>query len=418
MRITVINQYAVPPDAGGGTRHLDLASRWAAAGHRVIVLSGSFNHFAGTAGADRIVAGRHSGVALRPLWTPGYEGNGPARVLDMATFGAQVWRQRLLIAGSDVVLASTPHPLGALVALRTARRSSVKVALEIRDLWPQTLVDLGGLDAEGAAARALYKLERYLVSTADLTVAVPPRTDDYLRERGVAPRRYLHVPNGFSEGPSTVAAVRHEVLDRMDTLIGAGVDVFLYAGSLGMANGLDAVIEAAARRSHERTHLVVLGDGPQRSYLMDLAARARADNVTFGGQVPKSVARAAMSRATANVFHLLDAPVFRYGLSPNKLVEYLGAGVPLIYAGPAVENPASSSGAAVEATAGDPVAISLAMEQVSTMSPRRRAEVARRARDYVTAHHDIDRLADRLLQEMILLKCGPGDKRPIGRMDE
>ena len=348
---------------------------------------------------------------MRPLWTPGYEGNGPARALDMAAFGAQVWRERQIIARSDVVLASTPHPIGALAALRAARLSSVKVALEIRDLWPQTLVDLGGLSADGAAARLLYKVERHLVSTADLTVGVPPRTDGYLRERGVTPRRYLHVPNGISTNLDTVSAVRHEVLDQIEALIGAGLDVFLYAGSLGMANGLGAVIEAAARRRRERSHLVILGDGPQRSALTALAARTGADNITFGGHVPKSVARAAMSRATANVFHLLDAPVFRYGISPNKLVEYLGAGAPLIYAGPAVDNPASSSGAVVEATPGDPTAIASAMKEVSDMEPLHRAEVARRAHAYVIAHHDLDQLADRLLNELMLLRDGSRDRQ-------
>ncbi|GAB2614400.1 glycosyltransferase family 4 protein [Pseudactinotalea suaedae] len=400
MRIVVVNQYVVPPEAGGGTRHLDLASRWAAAGHHVVVLSGSFNHFAGGPGSERITERRIAGVWLRPLWTPGYSGNGVARAVDMAAFAAQVWRERRLIAASDVVLASTPHPGGVLAALWATRRSPAKVAVEIRDLWPQTLVDLGGIDGEGVAARLLYRLERHVVSTAELTVGVPPRTHDYFAERGLAPRRYLHIPNGIGVGKVTGRATSHEVIDRIDAMVATGTDVFLYAGSLGSANALDAVVEAAARRRAAGSHLMVLGDGPQRAALVALAGRVGADNVTFTGQLPKDVARTAMSRATANVFHLLDAPVFRYGLSPNKLVEYLAAGVPLIYAGPAVENPATSSGAVVEARPGDASSIASAMQRVSAMSRKHRAETAARTQTYATNHHDLDRLAHQLLQAL------------------
>jgi glycosyltransferase involved in cell wall biosynthesis len=399
VRILVVNHYAVPPRAGGGTRHADLARRWAQHGHAVRIIGSSFSHV--TQGSGARLPSRTQlapGVELRSLWTPGYAGNGPRRAADMAWFGVAAAATGLTAERPDVVLGSSPHPLAAAAALTAAARHRVPFVLEIRDLWPQTLVDLGGLAAHGAVTRTLYRLEAALVGRAAATVVVPPAAGTYLGERGMEVRRLVHIPNGVD--PAGDAAATTGAGTRLVAEIGrlraAGRTVLVYAGSDGMANGVDVLVRAAAAAGPV-VHLVVVGDGPHRGRTEAAAAGTGAVNVTLGGQLPKADARAVVGAADAAVFHLHDAPVFRYGLSPNKLFDYLSSGRPVLYAGPAVPNPATAAGTPVVAPPGDVGAIAEAMLQLARMPATERARRGQAGREFVAAEHSLDVLAQRYL---------------------
>ncbi|MBZ2199135.1 glycosyltransferase family 4 protein [Occultella gossypii] len=396
MKIALVNQYVVPPGAGGGSRHLDLAREWAAAGDSVEILSGSFNHFAQEAPhGHRDTLSVHDGVRIHPLWTPGYRGNGLRRILDMVWFGARAALCRKSLSGVDIVIGSSPHPLAACAAAILARRLRVPFIYEVRDLWPETLIDLGSLDREGVAARSLFAIEAKLVRTAAVTVGVPPLMRSYLDSRNLHPRQYVHIPNGAVLSDEVSNERSHRVSRMIDDLGSKGRTVFVYAGSLGRANGVKAVVVAATRLESRGADLVVLGDGPERRSLEELVAKLGSTNVHFTGQLPKPVALACMSASTASIFHLLDAPVFKYGLSPNKLIDYLAAGRPLIYAGPQVENPGTRSGACVIARPGDSASIAEAMRSIISMPVEVRDALGTKARDHATREHSISTLAVR-----------------------
>lgn len=389
MRVLVVNHYAVPGGAGGGTRHVDLARHWAQDGHSTVIVASSFNHFApGRRLAP--VTPIADGAELRARWTPGYAGNGIGRVVDMLWFAAGVsaTRKRSLDR-PDVVIGSTPHPLAAYGALRLARRLRVPFVLEIRDLWPQTLIDLGGLSAASPIARALFRLEASLLRSAALVVYVPPAADNYFRERGLRLQAAVHVPNATTtQAPDP--DLRHPVLDVIDEQHREGRVVFSYTGALGHANDLPALIAAAHLAADKKAFLLICGDGPERPGLESLL-QGGPGNVQLVGQVPKPVAFAVQRASDANVFHLRPAAVFRYGLSPNKLADYLMSGRPLLYAGPEVDNPAGRAGSGVVAAPSDPSSIAAAMVSIISMSAEERSSRGARGRAFAEVHHTTER---------------------------
>jgi glycosyltransferase involved in cell wall biosynthesis len=392
LRILVVNHYAVPANSGGGTRHTDLAVDWARAGHEVTILASNFNHFDG-ARAERLPANTlvARGVRLRSLWTPGYVGNGIRRMVDMAYFAVTAGLTTLRSPRPDVILGSSPHPFAAAAAFLVARIRRIPFVFEVRDLWPRTLVDLGGLRANSVVTRLLYRLESMLVRRSDATVGIPPAMAVYLLERSLRPRRYVHIPNGAND--FVQPATDHGLLSRYAL---RGGTYFAYAGSLGKANGVQFLVDAIGLIPSSHV-LLIMGDGPERAALEERAKSVAPGRVIFTGQLAKNDALMLLSQAKATVFHLVDAPVFRYGLSPNKLIDYLSIGRPIVYAGPRVANPASASGAVVEAVSGNAVSVADAFSQVAAMTEAECLLRGEQGRQYSAAHHRMDVLSARYL---------------------
>ena len=393
MKILVVNHYAVPANRGGGTRHTDLATAWSRAGHEVTILASNFNHFDGAHGGrlpKRTVVA--NGVLLRSLWTPGYAGNGIRRILDMAFFGLVVGVTTLGRPKPDVIVGSSPHPFAAAAAYLVAKVRRVPFVFEVRDLWPRTLVDLGGLGADSLVTRLLYRLEGMLVRRSDATVGIPPAMSDYLTERSLRPRRYVHIPNGSQT--YVEPAPDQSLLDRYGLESGG---YFAYAGTLGKANGVQFLVDAIASVSGPAL-LLIMGDGPERSALEGRARSVAPGRVVFTGQLAKADALRLLSQAMATVFHLVDAPVFAYGLSPNKLIDYLAIGRPIVYAGPRVANPPTASGSAIDATSGDVASVTTALGRVAAMTEEARLRHGRQGREYAAAHHSMDALSERYLR--------------------
>lgn len=393
MKILVVNQYVVPPECGGGTRHIDLARVWSANGHEVRLVGSSFNHFAGASGA-RIPRQTQlgEGMVLRSLYSPGYAGNGVRRIVDMVVFALVAAIHALCRHRPDIIVGSSPQPFAAFGAFAVAKLRRVPFVFEIRDLWPQTLVDLGGMRESAWSTKALYSLERLLISKSDVVVAVPPATDQYLSEHSVPCRRLVHIPNGsatlHAEPASDESMKRHGVSRN---------NYFAYAGSLGAANGVDALVEAMGHLPGDST-LLIMGDGPERARLEKVANELAPSRVLFTGQVAKGEALGMLRSSLANIFHLVDAPVFRYGLSPNKLMDYLAAGRPIVYAGPQVPNPASKSGVAIEAKPGDARSIAAALLEVTGLSADERSHLGQRGAAFSHAEHSTETLGVKYLE--------------------
>jgi glycosyltransferase involved in cell wall biosynthesis len=267
----------------------------------------------------------------------------------------------------------------------------VPFVFEVRDLWPRTLVDLGGLPADALVTRWLYRLEGMLVRKSEATVGIPPAMSDYLTERSLRPRRYMHIPNGSQA--YVQPAPDQGLLDRYRLERGG---YFAYAGTLGKANGVQFLVDAVATVPGAPV-LLIMGDGPERTALEERAQSVAPGRVVFTGQLAKADALSLLSQAMSTVFHLVDAPVFAYGLSPNKLIDYLAIGRPIVYAGPRVANPATASGSVIEATSGDAASVARAFEQIAAMSEEERLRRGQLGSEYAAAHHSMDALSGRYL---------------------
>lgn len=315
----VLNHFAAPPQAPGGTRHVELFGRLK--GWDATIIAARRNLLTG------LPLNRSDGL-LRGVWTSPYRANGPARLANWATYALSAGVVALRLGRPDVVYASSPHLLAGLTGWLLARRWRVPLVLEVRDLWPRVLIDMGQFTEDSKVYRALAALERFLYKRADRIVVLAAGTERALVVDGVAHEELCLIPNGAEPSDFEPSAPAHELRRRF----GFDGTVALYAGAHGPANGLDLLLDAAAELQHERPQLrvVLVGGGVDKPLLAERVRSQGLTNVELRDPVPKSDIPDLLAAADIGLHVLADVALFRYGVSPNKLFDYLAAGLPVI----------------------------------------------------------------------------------------
>jgi len=391
MRILIVNHYATPPSQPGGTRHYSLAKALGARGHEVTIAASGFDHLTRT---DRLAPGipvaRETVDGVPFLWLPTrpYQGNGAARLWNMLGFARQVRRHLLphLDGPPQVVVGSSPHLFGAQAALRLAQGLGVPFVLELRDVWPQSLIDVMDVSPHHPVIWAMERIERELYREAAHIVTLLPAVGRRVAERGGDAGAITWVPNGIDISLLPPVAEAPEG----DTF------TFMYAGAHGVTNALDVVLDAAAllqARPGPAPRVVLLGTGPEKPRLQ---ARARAEglhSVTFLPPVAKQEVYGALAAADAFLVSSRDSSLWEHGVSFNKLYDFMAMTRPTVAGLRCPRNPIEESGGGLVVAPGDPAALAAGMERLVALGPGPRRAMALRARAHVEAHFEFRALA-------------------------
>lgn len=400
MNIWIFNHYAHPPDLPGGTRHYDLGRELVKRGHRVVIFATSFHHYLHR--EARLQPGERWEIedvdGLRFVWlrTPPYWRNDWRRVRNMAAFMLQAWRLgRKLpklapdMGRPDVVIGSSPHMLTPLAAYRVAKCYRARFIMEVRDLWPQTIIDMGELSEGSPVVRLLRLLEKFLYRRAERIIVLGPQMREYFSARGVSQERIVWIPNGVDLSRFDSAA--------MPEMGHEGFQV-MYLGAHGQANALDVLIQAAKvlqDRGHRDIRFILVGDGPEKPRVMALAQELGLGNVEFREPVPKADVHKVLNEASTLVT-TTESAFFTYGGSINKVFDYMAAIKPLIFSGKATYNPVAEARCGLTVPPRDPEALAEAILKLYRMPLEEREAMGLRGREYVEEHHDIRKLAERL----------------------
>ena len=403
QRILLINQYAGSPRDGMEFRPHALAREWQATGHQVLIVAGSPSHVRAhnpelTRGVSREIV---DDVEFEWMKLPRYDGNGARRAANIIAFAGRLRaRSRALADGfrPDIVIASSTHPLDIYGARAVARRSGAQLVFEVHDLWPLTPVELGGMSPRHPFVRLLARAERDASTSADTVVSILPAADRHLVTCGMPPERYAHVPNGISLAEADAGEplpVEHAELARV--LHEEGRFLVGYAGGIGLANAIDDLVSAAARLRDAPVAFLIWGDGPERAAVERQATEAGLTNVQFLGRIPKRTVRSALEACDALYLGWKRRSIYRFGVSPNKLFDYMAAARPIVHATSSPGDPVAECGCGVSVEAEDPDQLASAIERLAAMSAAERTELGARGRRQAEEHHDYPILAARML---------------------
>lgn len=393
MRIWIVNHYAAPPGSRGGpTRHLGLSRALRDRGHDVTIIASVFDHYSRADHRPRADRGWSvediDGVSYVWVSTPPY-GSMTKRAAGMVAFGVAAVRTGAALDAPDpdMVVGSSPHLLAAAAAKRIALRRKAPFIMEVRDLWPETLIELGEISARHPAVVGLRRIERHLYRTADEVVTVLPGATSYLLSHGVPENRLHVIPNGVSIGDHDPD---YEVSSPEATFTA------VYAGTMGLANGLDLVVDAACvlhERGRTDIRIRMVGAGPERDHLAGRAASL--PNVTVEPPVPAEEVPAILRQADAGLLVLRDSPLFRWGISPTKLFDYMAASLPVVTSVRAPSDIVSDIDAGMRAEPGDAASLATTLERMADLSSEERREMGARGRAHVEDHHSFEALAAR-----------------------
>jgi glycosyltransferase involved in cell wall biosynthesis len=255
-----------------------------------------------------------------------YRRNDFYRVLNWVSYAVTATTLGLSQPRPDVVYASSPHLLAGLAGWFVAKVRRSRFILEVRDLWPQVLIDMGRVSQTSVIYRVLDRLERFLYHQADHIVVLAGGARAAVEGKGVPARRIAYIPNSADPEDFRPSAPREELRRRYGfTRLTA-----VYTGAHGPANGLDLLLEAADEARHLDIDIVLIGDGLRKIELMEQARRLGLKNVRFMEPVPKSEIPDVLHAADVGLHVLADVPLFRYGVSPNKVFDYMAAGLPIL----------------------------------------------------------------------------------------
>lgn len=397
LQIYWVNQFAVPPDQPGGTRHFDFATELQRRGHRVRLIASDLNL------ATRTYSRRRGTTDIKPItesirgvrftWlTAGaYRGNNWRRVASMVVFGLATFHHLVRVERdrSTVFIGSSPHLFAALGTWAAARIRRVPFVFEVRDMWPESYSEVSGRD-NGPEVALLRGIADLLYKQATAIIVLAPSNVDRICERGISRSKIVTVPNGVDLGGFSKT-------DGGIDLSTPGAFTFVYAGAHGPANDLETVVRAAhdlQTRGRDDIAVVLLGDGSSKDELIALCQELQLTNVTFVDPVSKAEIATTLRTADAGLMILAPVDLFTYGVSPNKLFDYMGAGLPVLtnVAG-LVSDLVHQAGVGTTVRPGDPLALARGMEEMADNPP---ADAAERGEAFIRAHYDRRTLATRV----------------------
>jgi glycosyltransferase involved in cell wall biosynthesis len=309
----VINQFALPRSQGGGTRHVDLFSRLD--GWDYVILAG-----------DRNYASQQPFTAepphFRTVSVPGHSGSSRQRILGWGVFAAKATVAGLRQRQVDAVYASSPQMLAAVAGWVVARARRVPFILEIRDLWPDSIAGAGLVGERSRVFRALRQLERTLYHAADRIVVVTGGWEEHFDALGVSRDKLVVIPNGTDEEAFQVDEDR----EALRAEFGLTRPTAVYAGAHGPANALHLLVQAA--KETPELDLLLVGAGTEKDRLRELAAGT--PNIRFLDPMPKAELARLLAACDVGVHCIEDLPILERGMSPNKVFDYLAAGLPVV----------------------------------------------------------------------------------------
>jgi len=338
MNILLINHYAGSPSLGMEYRPYYMAHEWQKAGHNPLIVAASNAHVRSKQFKLKKDFKKYNieGINYLILKTPKYSGSGMMRVLNMAAFTQKLYKYSKKIANEfkpDIVIASSTYPLDIYPARKIAKLSRAKLIFEVHDLWPLSPIELGGYSKWHPFIMIMQHAENYAYSHTDIVVSILPGILGHMTEHGLNPKKFRYIPNGVvvdkwdpnKKIPAKINTIIKQSKARNRTLIG-------YAGSHGLANSLNSLIDAMKILKNKKIDLLLIGDGPEKERLIQQANKLRLKNIHFIPHISKTMIPSLLNKLDILYIGTKKQPLYRFGISPNKLIDYMMAGKPIIQA--------------------------------------------------------------------------------------
>lgn len=409
MKIAYVSQYFPPEMGAPAARVSELARSWAARGHDVRVVTGFPNHPTGVVppryrGRLRMIE-RADDVEILRAFVYATPNRGVVRrglaYLSFATSAVLLGGLDRRVRDADVLVATSPQFLVAVAGWALARIARIPFVLEIRDLWPQSIVEVGAMPEGHPVIAALRWVERFLYREADLLVSVTDSFVQVWRAQGIDPSKMRVVKNGVDLRRFHPRPVDLE----LRRALGIAEDAFVvsYIGTHGLAHKLEVLLDVAERLRHRpEIRFVFAGEGAERARLVRSAQERGLDAVLFLGERPRDEIPRLLAASDLVAVVLKRSELFRQVI-PSKIFEIMGCERPILLG---VEGEAEqivrAAGAGWLVPPEDVDAMVAAIEEAAADSGER-ARRAAAGRRYVAAHFDREQLADAYLRELVEL---------------
>jgi glycosyltransferase involved in cell wall biosynthesis len=336
MKILFVSQYFPPEMGAPAGRVYELARHWVQRGHQVTVLTGFPNHPTGVLLPEYRAKWRRlffreqvDDIEVVRVWLMPFPNRKPhERILNYTSFFLSSSLAGLFLPRPEIVIGTSPQLLVGLTGWWLGRVKRTPFVFEVRDLWPESLTAVGVSGQDSSLYKALGSIAKFLYRRCDRLVVVTPAFKDYLIANwGIRGEKISIVENGVETDlfkPGDDNGIRHQFgLE--------GKFVVSYIGTLGMAHGLDTLLEAAARfpSGTSNVRFLVVGEGAEKEQLCSLADKLGLQNVIFVSQQPRTLIPDFIRASDACLVILRRREIFTTVI-PTKLLEFMACARPVI----------------------------------------------------------------------------------------
>ena len=405
MRIWLINHYAVPIQYYPLARTTNFAKYLMRMGHEVTIFAASAVHNStinliedGSLFREEYVDDIHY-VYVR---CRSYTGNGIGRIGNMFEFAWRLERICAKFPRPDAVLASSATPLACKEGLKIAKKYGVKAVAEITDLWPESFVSYGLISRYDPILIPMYRYEKKMYEYADEIIFSMEGAYDYIKDRGwardISASKVHYINNGVDLETFDYNREHYAVEDE-DLQNGEFFKV-VYVGSIRLVNNIGKLIDVAKCITNSKVKFLLWGKGNELEMLQQRVIDEKIENVVFKGYVDKKYVPYIASRADLNIVSFFPASVDeKYGISPNKMFDYMAAGKPILTVFPCKYDPAVQIGAGESVQVPSVENIAAAVVRFAEMDGEIYAQYCQNARKGAT-QYDFKRLTENLLEIM------------------
>lgn len=401
-KMWILNHYAIPPNMPGGTRHYDLSQELIKKNFEVTIFSSGFSH--GKKNYFKLFKGKSYIVEnygkLKFVWlrTVPYRKNNYKRILNMLSYLFRMLFVAHNFSKPDVIIGSSVHPFAVIAAWLLSKKYKAKFIFEVRDLWPQTAIDMRVIKPNGVIAKLMYAWEKFMYKRADKIIVLLPNAKKYIEGKGISAEKVVWIPNGVNLERFDDAILSSN--NKINNFIKKSNNKFviMYTGAHGPANDLDIFIKAATYFQISDSEIIfyLIGSGIEKERLKKESKSRNLNNIYFFSPVPKGEIPAILNCADLLVQSFAPIDVFKYGISPNKIFDYLAAGKPIIMSVKTTNNIVKDAKAGIVVEPGNAKAFIEGIMEIKKMSAEKRKRLGKNGQVYVEKYHSVKLLAGKL----------------------
>jgi glycosyltransferase involved in cell wall biosynthesis len=390
--IWIINEYAGSPYHGMEFRHYYLGKELVKLGYDVTIITASFSHLFKNLPKVKMNYTLENIDGINYLWVkvPYYTKSwDKKRVLKWIVFTYKLFNLPTeKLSKPDYIILSPMETLPVIPTLRLIKKFSAKFIFEVKDIWPLSIIELGNYSPNHPFIKLLKYCENLAIKKSDLIVSVLPNYGEYLKDNGFN-KDFVYIPNGIDlEDLKKIEPLPEEIKKEIPD------DKFIvaYTGTIGIANALEYLIEAGKLlRDYNDILILIVGEGGEKEKLKKLAEGY--NNIKFLPAIPKRQVHSLLSLVDVCYIGCRNTKLYKYGVSPNKIFDYMYAGKPIIHSINTKNDIVTMANCGLSVEAENPNAIADAILKLYSMLPEEREKLGENGKKYVIENHSYEKLA-------------------------
>lgn len=339
MNIWIINHYAMPPEYEVRIRNNAMAKYLQKKGHEVKIIAASTIHNTNINllenSKSKITEKTYGELNFVHIKASCYRGNGLKRIFNHFQFPIRFLLNYNKISNKpDVIICNLGIPF-TIIPYIISRKISSKFIFEVRDLWPESIIEYKKLSRKNPFVKLMYIIEKWIYKKSDKIVFTMEGGRDYITDKGwdneIDLSKVHHINNGVDLDSFNRNKEIYNIND--DDLNNRETFKVVYAGSIRLVNNVKKIVEAAKfiqEKKYDKIQFLIYGDGSDRIPLEKFCKENNINNVKFKGHVEKKFIPYILSKSDVNILHFEQNALKKYGASLNKLFEYFASGKPTL----------------------------------------------------------------------------------------